>query len=400
LLLWSGQTVSEMGSTVSTLALPLLAVTVIKATTFEVATLNFLTSLAFLLISLPAGVVVDRVRKRRLMLWCDFTRMLLMGSIPIAAVVWHVSLWQLYAVAASVGVLTVFFDVAYQSYLPVLIEKDQLVDGNGKLGTTQSIAQFVGPSLGGALVGLVGAARTVTADAASYGVSSVSLMLIRAPEPRPQDEPHAERVTFRAAMAQGLRFVVGHPILRKIVACTGSSNFFSSAMGAVEIVFLVRSLHATPTEVGLVFTLGSVGGLLGGLLAGRLSAWVGSARIIWLSQMVAGPFGLLIALSQPHWGLLLFGFGYSAFWMSAVVYNVAQVSYRQSICPPELLGRMNASVRWIVWGTLPLGALFGGLLGTAIGLRPTLFVCVFGGWAAGLFVFFSPLRHMRDVPAT
>ena len=400
MLLWSGQTVSELGSTVSQLALPLIAVTVIKATTFEVSVLGFLTSLAFLLISLPAGVIVDRVRKRGLMLWCDVARMVLMASIPLAAVFWHVTLWQLYVVATAVGVLTVFFDVAYQSYLPVLIERDQLVDGNGKLGTTQSIAQFVGPSLGGALVGLIGAAKTITADAVSYAVSTLSLALIRTPEPRAEDEPHAERVTFRAAMAEGLQFVVKHPILRKIVACTGSSNFFSSAMGAVEIVFLIRTLHATPTQVGLVFTLGSVGGLIGGMLAGRLATWVGSARMIWVSQLISGPFGLLIAFSQPRWGLLMFGFGYVAFWSSAVVYNVAQVSYRQAICPPELLGRMNASVRWIVWGTMPIGALFGGVLGTTIGLRPTLFVCVAGGWAAGLFVFFSPLRHMRDVPST
>jgi MFS family permease len=398
LFLWGGQTISEMGSSVSQLALPLIAVTVIKATTFEVSVLNFLTSLAFLLIALPAGVVVDRVRKRGLMLWCDFARMLLMGSIPVAAVVWHVTLWQLYVVAASAGVLTVFFDVAYQSYLPVLIERDQLIDGNGKLGTTQSIAQFVGPSLAGALVGFFGAAKTVTADALSYAVSTLSLALIRSPEPRAEDEPHADRVGFRAAMAEGLSFVVKHPILRKIVACTGTSNFFSSAMSAVEIVFLVRALHATPTQVGLVFTLGSVGGLLGGVLAGRLSKWVGSARIIWLSVLLAGPFGLMIASAQARWGLLLFGFGYVAFWMSGVVYNVAQVSYRQRICPPDLLGRMNASVRWIVWGTMPIGALFGGALGTAIGLRPTLYVCAVGGWSAALFVVFSPLRHMRDVP--
>lgn len=398
LLLWGGQTVSEMGSSVSQLALPLLAVTVIRATTFEVSVLNFLSSLAFLLIALPAGVVVDRVRKRGLMLWCDAARMLLMGSIPLAAILWHVTLWQLYLVAGGVGVLTVFFDVAYQSYLPVLIDREQLVDGNGKLGTTQSVAQFVGPSLAGALVGFFGAAKTVAADAISYAISTLSLALIRKPEPRPEDEPHAERVTFRAAMAEGLGFVVKHPILRKIVACTGSANFFSSAMGAVEIVFLVRTLHATPTEVGLVFTLGSVGGLLGGVLAGRLSKRVGSARVIWLSQVLAGPFGLLVTAAQPRWGLLLFGFGYTATWMSAVVYNVAQVSYRQAICPPELLGRMNASVRWIVWGTMPIGALFGGALGTALGLRPTLFVCAVGGWAAALFVLFSPLRRMRDVP--
>jgi predicted MFS family arabinose efflux permease len=324
--------------------------------------------------------------------------MMLMGSIPIAAVAWHVTLWQLYVVAGTVGALTVFFDVAYQSYLPVLVDKEQLVDGNGKLGTTQSFAQFAGPPLAGVLTGLIGAAKTISADGLSYGVSALSLALIRKPEPRPEDEPHAERVGFRAAMAEGLRFVVKHPILRKIVACTGTYNFFSSATFAIVIVFLVRTLHATPTEIGLLSALAAVGGLAGGLIAGRLAKWVGSARIIWVSVLTTAPFEFFSASARPRWGLLLFALGWAVGIMGSVVYNTAQVSYRQAICPPELLGRMNASVRWIVWGTMPLGALFGGALATGIGLRPTLYVAAAGGVASGLFVFFSPLRHMRDVP--
>ena len=398
MLLWSGQTVSDLGSQVSTLALPLLAVLVLKARTFEVSLLGFLGSLAFLLISLPAGVIVDRVAKRRMMLWCDVARMFLMGSIPVAAVVWHVTLWQLYVVAGAVGVLTVFFDVSYQSYLPFLVDKSQLVDGNGKLGTTSELAQLSGPSIGGALVGAIGAARTVSADAASYAVSFISLALIRHPEPKPEPAEGAARVTFRAAMHEGLSFVVRHPILRKIVACTGTSNFFSMAMGSIGVVYLVRTLHATATEVGLVFTLGSVGGLLGGLTAGWFGRRIGTARVIWVSMLIPGPLYLLVPLAGPGWRLVLYGLGYSAVSFTALVYNTAQLSYRQSICPIELLGRMNASVRWIVWGTMPLGALFGGLLGTTIGLRETMWVCVLGMWAAGFWVLFSPLRRLRDVP--
>lgn len=396
LLLWGGQTVSDVGSAVTTLALPLLAVTVLRASTFEVSLINVLTSVAFLLIALPAGVLVDQVRKHGLMMWSDLARGLLLGSIPLAAVLGHVTLWQLYLVATAAGTLSVFFDVSYQSYVPVLLEGEQLVDANGKLGATNSFAGLVGPSLGGALVGLIGAAKAISADAVSFAVSALSLLLIRTPEPRPQRR--AEHVTFRAAMHEGLSFVLRHPILRKIVACTGTANFFSSGTAAVEIVFLVRILHASTEVVGALFSLAAVGGVLGGLTAGRLGRRIGTARIIWVAALVPTPLFLLMPLARPGWGVLLFAVGVFALYFLAVVYNTAQVSYRQRICPPELLGRMNASVRWIVWGTMPLGSLFGGVLGSWIGVRDTLWVCAVGGILAGSWVFFSPLRTMRDVP--
>ncbi|WP_370149983.1 MFS transporter [Streptacidiphilus sp. EB129] len=398
LLLWGGQTVSEIGSSVSTLALPLLAVTTLRASTFQVALLGMLGYLPFLLLSLPAGVLVDRLRKRPLMLWCDVARMLLLGSVPLVALLGRVPMGQLFAVALGVGALSVMFDVAYQSYLPTLLSTRQLVDGNGKLGTTQALAQFVGPSLAGALVGLLGAARAVAVDAGSYALSTVSLALIRVPETGAGDEPGKPRVGFREAMTEGLVFVVRDPILRCIVACTATANLFSGALSAVEVVFLVRTLHATPVVVGAVLGLAAVGGLAGGLLSGWLARRVGSARVIWVSMLAPTPLFLLIPLSRPGWGVLLYSLGWAAFSAAGTVYNTAQVSYRQSICPPELLGRMNASVRWIVWGTLPLGSLLGGALGSWIGLRPTLWVCVPGACAAGLWLLCSPLRTMRDVP--
>jgi MFS family permease len=396
LLLWGGQTVSDMGSAITTLALPLLAVSVLKATTFQVSLIIFLTYLAYLLITLPAGVLVDQVRKHGLMMWCDVARIALIGSIPIVATLWHVTLWQIYLVALFGGALSVFFDVAYQSYVPALVQGEQLVDANGKLGTTNSFAGLLGPSIGGALVGLIGAAKAVAIDAGSFLISALSLVLIRTPEPKP--ERRAEHVTFRAAMNEGLSFVVKHPILRKIVACTGTANLFGACVQSVEIVYLVRVLHASPALVGLLFSLGAVGGLAGGLTAGWFAKRVGSARIIWVSILLPAPVTLLIPLARPGWGTLLFAAGNIAFSLSALLYNSAQVSYRQRICPPELLGRMNASVRWIVWGTLPLGSLMGGGLGTWLGIRPTLWIGVVGSAFAGLFVFFSPLRTMRDVP--
>jgi MFS family permease len=395
LLLWSGQTVSEMGSAVTTLALPLTAVVVLRASTFQVGALTAATYAAFALIALPAGAIVDRRAKRWLMIWCDVARMLIIGSIPVAAALGALSMAQLYAVAVTAGVCTVFFDVSYQSYLPVLIGTDDLVDGNGKLGASQSFAQVAGPGVGGALVGLFGAARAMSADAISYAVSVASLLAIRAREEPPHPD---QRQKMRKEIAEGLSFVLRHPILRKIVACTGTSNLFGSMATALQIIFLVRVLHVRPADTGLLIAVASIGGVAGGVLASRLSRLIGSARIIWFSMLVLSLPQLLTPLAQPGWWLFLFVIGLGAAWFSGVVYNVAQVSYRQAICPPRLMGRMNAAVRWVVWGTLPIGGLLGGALGTLIGVRATLWIGFAGSWAAGWWVYFSPLRRMRDIP--
>jgi MFS family permease len=395
LLLWSGQTVSEMGSAVTQLALPLTAVVVLRASTFQVGALAAAATLAFALIALPAGAIVDRRAKRWLMIWCDVARMLIIGSVPLAAAFGALTLGQLYAVAIAAGVCTVFFDVSYQSYLPGLIGTEDLVEGNGKLGATQSFAQLAGPGLGGALVGLVGAARALSADAISYAVSVASLLAIRAREEVPDP---GQRQKLRTEIAEGLSFVLRHPILRKIVACTGTANLFGSMAVALEFIFLIRLLHVRPADTGLLIAVASLGGVAGGALSGRLSRRIGSARLIWFSVLVLSLPQFLIPLAEPGWRVSAFVVGQAGFWFSAVVYNVAQVSYRQAICPPRLLGRMNAAVRWVVWGTLPLGGLLGGAFGTWLGVRTTLWIAFAGSWLAGWWVFFSPLRGLRDIP--
>jgi predicted MFS family arabinose efflux permease len=222
-----------------------------------------------------------------------------------------------------------------------------------------------------------------------------SLLAMRVHEERPRGGE--ARAGLRAEIGEGLSFVLRHPILRKIVACTGTANLFGSMGVALEIVFLIRVLRVRPADTGLLIAVASLGGVAGGLLAGRLSRRIGSARIIWYSMLVFGLPQLLIPLAAPGWRIAAFVVGMAAFSFSAVVYNVAQVSYRQAICPPRLLGRMNAAIRWVVWGTLPLGALLGGVLGTLAGVRATLWIAYAGGWAAGWWVFFSPLRRQRDL---
>jgi MFS family permease len=400
LLLWGGQTVSEMGSSVTQLALPLTAVVLLKATTLQVGLLTSAATLAFALIALPAGAIVDRRPKRRLMIACDAARLVIIGSVPVAWAAGGLALWQLYVVAIAAGVCTVFFDVAYQSYLPSLLAAEYLADANGKLQATAAVAQLAGPGVGGGLVGAFGAAGAMTADAVSYAVSVASLAGLRQREPKVERTRSAAPFRqLRADIAEGLAFVVRHPILRKVVACTGTANLFSSMSGAVEIIFLIRVLHVAPGYTGLLFAFGAVGGIIGGLLAGRLAKQIGSARIIWVSLLIFGSPVILPALAEPGWRVVLVPAGLAFGFFAGVVYNVAQVSYRQAICPPQLLGRMNAATRWIVWGTMPLGGIIGGFLGTEIGIRPTMWIGLAGSWAAGWFVFFSPLRTMRDVPA-
>jgi MFS family permease len=407
LLLWAGQSVSELGSAVTMLALPLTAVVVLRASTFAVGLLAAATTVPFLLIALPAGLVVDRMARRRLMIGCDAARMLIIGSVPVAAALGVLTIGQLFAVALAAGVLTVFFDVAYQSFTPTLIDRDQLPDGNGKLAATQSFAQVAGPGLGGGLFGLL-RAGALTADAVSYAVSTVSLLFIRArettagPEPRPAGaEPGpagAARPRFRTELFAGLSFVVRHPVLRKIAACTATANLFAAMAVSIEIIFLVRVLHVRPAYTGVLVAAASLGGVAAGIASGWLSRWIGSARIIWVSMVAFSAPGLLLPLAEPGWRLSFVIVGGAAVAFSGVLYNIAQLSYRQAICPPGLLGRLNAAIRWIVWGTLPLGSLAGGALGTLLGVRTTIWIGVSGTWAAALWVLFSPLRRMRDVP--
>jgi MFS family permease len=395
MLLWSGQAISEVGSGVTLVALPLLAVITLGASAFEVGVLTACTTLAFLVVALPAGAWVDRWRRKPVLVHADLARFALLGSIPVAHAFGVLRLPQLYVVAIFTGVLTVFFDVAYQSYLPTLVSGGQLIDANGKVGASQAFGQVAGPGAAGVLVAAVGAGYAITADAMSFLISGGFTRAVRQAEPAAQAGP---RQRIRDDIREGLAFVLRHPILRKVVGCTGTSNFFSSATIAVQPVFLVRVLHASPGVIGLMFSLGSIGGLVGGMLAGRLARRIGSARIIWMSITAGGPFAVLAATAFPGWGIGLFGLSYFGLSLASVIYNTVQVSYRQAICPAELLGRMNASVRFIVWGTMPLGGLAGGIAGQLAGARATILLAGLGQLLAAAWVIFSPLSRMRDIP--
>ncbi|WP_439378221.1 MFS transporter [Amycolatopsis lexingtonensis] len=393
--LFAGDTASQFGTMVGYTAIPLLAAVTLAATPFEMGLLTAAETLAFLLIGLPAGVWVDRMRRRRVMLTADFTRAALLLSVPVAWWAGVLTLAQLLVVVLFVGIATVFFDIAYQSYLPSLVGREHLLEGNAKLQAVQSVAQVAGPSGAGVLVQLITAATTVLVTAVGYLASALCLLRIRAAEPAPE---RTEQARLLPQIAEGLRFVFSDKPLRSSVACTATANLFGGAFVAVQVLFFTRTVGLSPALVGVMLAVGGAGGILGAVCSGALTRRIGQARTIWLVPVLSWPAHLLIPWTAADWRLALTAFGEVVYGFGVIVYNVAQVSYRQAICPDRLLGRMNASVRFLVWGTLPLGGLLGGALGEGLGLRGAIWVAVAGEAAAALWVVCSPLRHMRDLP--
>jgi predicted MFS family arabinose efflux permease len=393
--LWMGDTISQFGANVGMTVIPLLAAGVLNATPFEMGLLAAASMIAFLLIGLPAGVWVDRMRRKPLMIAMDVARAALMVSVPVAWWFGLLDLPQLIVVSLAVGVCTVFFDVAYQSYLPSLVGRGQLVEGNSKLQASLQVAEASGPAIGGYAAQFLGAANGVLATGLGYLSSAYFLLRIRTVEPAPERHPDPH---LRREIAEGLRFVFGNHTLRKIVACTGTSNFFHGIQQAVMVLFLLKTVGLNEGTAGLVLSAGGIGGVLGAAFAYKIGLLVGQARMIWLIPLVTWPFCLTLPFTSAGLGLVLPMIGQAVTVFGIVVYNIGQVSYRQTICPDHLLGRMNASTRWVVWGTTPLGALLGGGLGSWIGIVPTLWVALLGSALGVVWVLLSPLRTMRDLP--
>jgi MFS family permease len=405
--LWSGETVSQIGTQISLLAIPLIAVTVLHATTFQVGALSAIEMAPFLLVSLFAGVWVDRIRRRPVLIVTDLGRAAALVTLPIASSLGWLSLAQLYVVALVTGTLTVFFDVAYMAYLASLIDRHQLIEGNSKLQASESGAAIIGPGLAGWLIGAVGAARAVIADAASFVVSALAVLWIAKAEPEVEpratadgamDAAESSRRRLRTEIGEGLRYVFGHPYLRSVAGCTSTFNLFGAITNALIIVFAVRTLHLTAGRIGLVLSLASVGYLAGALIANRVAKRVGVGRAIIAGATVAGIGPFLIPMARHGDAIPLLVASYLITMLGNPVYNINQVSLRQAITPDRLQGRMNATMRFVVWGTMPLGGLIGGALGSFIGLRGALWVAAAGQASAVAWVLFSPIRGLVEIP--
>ncbi|MEV4106362.1 MFS transporter [Nonomuraea sp. NPDC049695] len=394
--LFLADTASQAGSQLLLLALPLVAVSALRASELEVGVLAACQTLAFVVIGLPAGALVDRLRKRVVMVVADWARALALASVPVAWWLDALTIYQLYAVAVVLGVFTVFFDVAYQSYLPHLVERERLVEGNSTLEIVRTVAQVGGPSAGGYLIQLLTAPFALVATVAGFAWSALCLGTIRRREARQE----ARRARLGTEIAEGVRFVLGHPLLRRIAGCTATANLFVSVSQPMVLLLLARELGLDAGAIGLLMAAGGLGGIAGALANARIARRLGQGPTMWLGIAVPAPLAFVLPWLEADWRLglfVLYEFGTGA---GVVLYNVTQLSFRQAITPEPLLGRMNATMRFLVWGTLPLGGLIGGVLGGAIGLRDTLMVAAIGSCLAFLWLVTSPLRTMRELPVS
>jgi MFS family permease len=338
------------------------------------------------------------MRRRRVLITGDAARAVLLTTIPVAYVLGVLTIAQLLVIQFVIGIFTVFFDVAYQSYLPQLVHRDHLIEGNSKLQLTVSIAQVAGPSAAGGLIAAITAPYAIVADAISFVISTLFLVDIKKVETLPERVEGAPKPRMWPEVKEGINWIVRNPYLRRIAATTGTSNLFGSMTFAIFVLYALRVLRLQAWEIGLVFAAGSVGAIIGALLANRIQKALGVGPTIIAMAMIYSPAFILVPLAPKSFPLPFLIAAFFTAQFGGVAYNITQISLRQAITPERLQGRMNAAMRWIVWGTIPIGTLLGGVVATAFSLRTALFAGALIGAPTFLFVLFSPLRTMREIP--
>jgi MFS family permease len=400
LKLWVGETISLAGSQVTTLALPLTAVLVLNASAGEMGLLRAVGTAPFLLFGLVAGVWIDRLSRRPIVIGADLGRALLLASIPLASFLGYLRLEQLYVVTFLVAVLTLFFDVAHMSLLPSVVPRTDLVAANSKLAGSYSVVSIGGPGLAGGLVQLVTAPVAILLDAVSFVVSALIVGLVRAPESVASPVQRQRNIT--SELSEGVQAVLGHPVLRAFAGSTGTFNLFTNVWATVYILYLSRDLGLSSATIGMIGAGSGVGALLGTFVAGWISQRFGIGPTILRSAPLSllAPLLIPLAAGPPEVvvGLLvtaqfLLGFG-------GTIYNLNLLSLRQAITPNHMLGRVTATMRFIAWGVGPIGALLGGVLGELIGLRASLYVGALGTLLSLVWLLLSPIATLREPLAT
>lgn len=390
---WSAMTISNMGTAVTTVALPLVAVSTMGASAFEVSLITAASYLAWLLIGLPSGVIVQRLPLRETQVAMDLIRAVAIGSIPVAWWLDGLTLVHLVVTALVISLANVLFDVGNATFLPSIVSRDELTARNSLVSGTHSVTSLGGPSLAGVVVQLVGAVPTLLIDAVSFLTSAVLLRgLPKASAPRIEDRPG-----MAAMIREGWRFVVGHPVMRPCMFAATSSNFANGAFMALIPVFLVRDLFASPVLVGLLIAADGVGSLLGAALAPWLISRLGSAKAIIAGSAGGAALALLMPLGTGLWGMVLFALGNIGFGAGTVVFSIGARTHRQVASPPELLSRVIATVRFVSWGAIPVGALAGGVVATLTDTRTALIVFCGMTLVDPLLLWFSKVRHLREL---
>ncbi|MEZ4522359.1 MAG: MFS transporter [Thermomicrobiales bacterium] len=393
--LWIAESISQIGSHISLIALPLLAILALDASPAQMGLLSAAGTAPFLVIGLIVGVWVDRVRRRPLMIAADLLRAVLLLTVPVAWWGGFLRIELLYAVAVLTGSLTVVFDVAWMSFLPSIVRRGQLVDANSRLQVSASVAQVSGPGIGGVLVGIAGAPLAILTDAASFALSA--LFLLRAAPDGAQQKNAVEVSSIRRDILEGLRVVFRDSVLRALVYSKVLVTFSAGMFFAVYMLFMAEDLGLGATAIGIVFATGGIGSLLGAVIAERASSRFGTGVTVIHGQFWFGAFGVAIPLAVlfPAIALVMVVLSEFAQWMAHIVSQVNELSIRQAKVPDQYLGRVNSVFQFFGRGMTPIGALMGGFLGEVIGIPMTLVVATVGFFFAFLFVVFSPVRRFR-----
>ena len=394
-LLWIGESVSGIGTAMAAVGMPLLATAVLHASTFAVATLTAASYLPWLVIGLPAGVWVDRLPSRTLMISCDVISALLYASLPVAGWLHVLGIRQLIAVALLAGCANVFFATAYRVYLPSLVKPDNLVEANAKLQGSTSVANICGRSAAGITAQAVGYASALLVNAVSFLVSLGCLLSIRGAKPRRQ--PAARSTTIRAEIASGISFIAHDPYLRPLTLYGTIANLAYSGSTALVVVFLVRVVGLSPATTGLLLAVSGIGGVLGALIARRLAQWLGTARAVLAASIGTSTFALLIPLTSAGARVAYFAIGSTVVATGIVTAGIIIGSFQQAYCPPGMLGRVSASMRFLVFGGIPLGALLAGGLATALGTRNALWTILALYVLSGLLLLTPAIWSQRNL---
>ena len=378
-LLWASSGLDELGTAVELAIFPLLAAYVLDSSALEMSLLYACGTAAFLVIGLPAGAWVDRARRRRIMQMANLAHAVLLLTVPLATWAGLLTFVQLLIVATLTGALSVFFGVAAFAYLPALVGKADIGRYNAKIYSVQAVARLSGPALSGVLAQTIGFGNAVLVSVAGLLASSGLLARIRAREAAPVRSRSTRLVE---EVWEGVRYVYKNRWLRMSLACSATFNFFRNIATAVQVLFLARTLDLSPLVVGILLSLFAAGGAIGAATAPWWVKSIGQERAMWLPLLCTQPLMALVALAERDWRLLPMSLGMVAVGYGGQVYNVAQMSLRQQVCDDNLMGRMNASCRFVAWSVVPLGALAGGALAETVGLRGALWVATVGGLGA------------------
>jgi MFS family permease len=396
-LLWVGETSSRLGTSVTTVVLPLVAVSTLHASTFNVSLLTAAAWLPWLLIGLVAGSWVDRLRRRPLMIWCDVISAVFFASVPVAVVMGHLTDAQLLVVALGAGCASVMFTTAYGVYIiDLMSDKADRAIANSALQGSASAAQIGGPGLGGLLAQALGAATALLADSLSFLISAACLVAIRAPEPPLSTKPREQ--SLRSQVAEGVRYLRHDPLLRPLVLFGGTANLALIGYQAILIVFLVRDVGLKAGTIGLLLGLISCGGLIGAIVANPIARRLGTGRALLLTKVGACPFALLIPLTASGPRLALLVIGGLGVGIGIVAGNVISTGFTQAYVPTTLYARMSATTNVFNCGTMPIGAVLGGTLGATLGLQTALWITTALLPASALILVASPLRRLRWLP--